>query len=103
MPLPPLPAFIDAAIMWATGLLAGTLLAGAVAIALARRWRKRQGEVPDAGSELSRYRALYEKGEISEEEYHRLRDVLRGQMKTAFGAGKPAPGPASPSEGVKPP
>ena len=106
MHLPPLPAFFDPRLMWATGLLAGALLAGAAAIALARRWSRAGGAAPDAGSELSRYRALYEKGQISQEEYARLRDVLRGQLRAATGTVKPQPPPPAaadpPSEGIRP-
>ena len=105
MPVPPLLAFLDPRIMWATSLLVGTLLVGAATIALVRRWSRRGEVAPDAGSEMSRYRPLDEKGEISEEEYHRVRDVLRGQMRAEFGVGKPRPpstAPDPPTEDVRP-
>ena len=77
--------------------LVGALLAGAVVIAVVRR-RMRQGEArPDAGTELSRYRALYEQGAISEQEFHSLRALLGGELHRAIHPPK-APGPPAASQ-----
>ena len=62
--------------------LGGTLLAGAVVIALVKRWRKRadsEGLSPSA--QLAQFRSLYEEGAISKEEFDRLRSLLGGQMR----------------------
>src|SRR5687767_10260541 len=56
------------------GLLVGVMLAGAVAFWLIDRWRKRVVVLPPVERELTDYRAMYERGEITEAEYVRLRD-----------------------------
>lgn len=73
-------------------LLAGALLAGALVIAWVRRWqRDTRTPATEASDQLSRYRALYERGAISEEEYQRLRRSLHEDL-----TGLPPP-PAPPS------
>jgi hypothetical protein len=63
-------------------LLAGTLLLGALLIAALGRWRRRPAPVsPSASDQLAQYRALYEKGAISQEEFDRLRAHLGGQLR----------------------
>ena len=74
--------------------LVGALLVGAVIIALVRRRLRLDAVRPDAGSELARYRALYEQGAISEKEYHSLRALLGGELLRSV-AGAKAPKPAT--------
>jgi hypothetical protein len=76
------------------GLLTGTLLAAAAILWFVERWRKRSlGASPrDAFEEMTSYRQLYERGEITEEEYNKLRDRVAGAVKSP--AAKPPPGPA---------
>lgn len=97
--------------------LIAALLLGAFVIAVVRRvYRGGQGGA-DAGAELARYRALYEQGAISEEEYRSLRGVLGGSLRREFAGpsaairpadatAKPeAPGrdvPNAPAEGIRP-
>jgi hypothetical protein len=68
-----------------TGLyLVGALLLGAFVIALVRRWHREPGPghlTPN--DELARYQLLYEQGAISQEEFERLRTLLRGQLHKA--------------------
>jgi hypothetical protein len=60
--------------IWATAALSGVLLVAAAAIALFKRWRKRQEESTDSTfNQLTSYRSLYESGELSHEEYQRIR------------------------------
>ena len=76
--------------------LVGALLAGAVIIALVRRRMRLDANRPDAGSELVRYRALYEQGAISEKEYHAVRALLGGELRKSVEgvkASQPAPPP----------
>jgi hypothetical protein len=77
--------------------LAGALLVGAFVIFLVDRWRKRAAlaDVADAGTELTGFRAMYERGEITEEEYNRLRLKVSERVK-------PAPETPSPLAGTKP-
>ena len=66
-----------------TAALAGALLVGAFVIFLVDRWRKRAAlaEVADTGAELTGFRAMYERGEITEEEYNRLRLKVSERVK----------------------
>jgi hypothetical protein len=90
-------AFLDSPFLGPGLALAGALLAGAFVIALIRRWWYQTGSpVAEASDQLSHYRALYERGAISEEEYQRLRRALRGDLTGAAGPASqgPAPPPA---------
>src|SRR5262245_59174887 len=60
----------DPEVLVAIGLLAGTVLAGAIVLALVDRWRKRQAnETLSTHDELATYRLLYEQGDLSPDEY----------------------------------
>jgi Short C-terminal domain len=95
--------------------LVGALLLGAAVIAVVGRWRQRSAvESPSASDQLAQFRALYDKGEISREEFERLRAHLGGQLlprrqppAAAPAAAPPAPdGPAAngppPPDGIRP-
>jgi hypothetical protein len=78
------------------GLLTAALLAGAVILYFVDRWRKRvMLEEKKSGEELTSFRAMYERGEITEEEYARLRQRVAERVKTAPAA-VPPNGPAAP-------
>lgn len=77
------------------------LLLGAVVVALFRRWQRSSSSLgPSASDQLARFRALYEQGELSEEEYRRLRGVLGSELRRSadLPAVPPVPGPAQPPE-----
>ena len=77
--------------LWVS-VLVGVLLIGAAFIARVDRWRKRQMEgADDAPDQLTSFRALYESGELSKEEYDR---VLRRVAERAGAKPKPKPVPA---------
>ena len=64
-------------------MLVGALLVGAAAVYAMDKWRKRS-LVPDdneAGADLTGFRAMYERGELSEEEYARLRQKVEARAK----------------------
>jgi hypothetical protein len=82
-------------LLWG-GVLVAVLLIGAVILAKLDRWRKRMDEPEDAGNALSAFRLSYEEGEISEEEYKRIRARLTG-TKPALPKDKPDAPPAPPS------
>ena len=74
------PSILDPRILWLTGLLVATLLLGAMILSWLDRWRKRQLSDDRPGDQLTSFRALYEAGEISREEYERIRSrVARGE------------------------
>ena len=73
-------------VMWGMGLLVVALLVGAAVIYATDKWRKRAAAEPtevDATSALTSYRAMYENGEITEEEYARLRNRVAEKVKRA--------------------
>ncbi len=75
-------------VIWGTAGIALALMAGAFAIWLVDRWRKNAAaDREDAISELTDYRGMYERGEITEDEYIRLRDRVARRAK----AKKPPP------------
>lgn len=96
--------------LWPTLALVGALLAGAVIIALFERWRRRPTDAGlSAGDQLSHFRALYEQGVMSKEEFEavkvrlsgKLRDELNLTPPTAEGApaAEPTQSPEPPANG----
>jgi len=81
-------SFLDPRVLTVTALLSGSLLAGALIIAMVDRWRKRQTNFAQPHEQLASFRVLYERGEMSEEEYQRVRARLTPKLK---------PTPAAPS------
>ncbi|WP_157369488.1 SHOCT domain-containing protein [Zavarzinella formosa] len=84
-------------LIMATAALVGVLLVGGIIMARVDRWRKRQMEDPDDSTgHLGSFREMYDRGELSKEEYDR---VLRRMAERAAGKTKtvktaePTPGP----------
>jgi hypothetical protein len=102
--------------LWLVGALVATLLVGALMLSWIERWRKRQlSDAPGSDLEqISNYRQMFERGELSKEEYdrikvkeaRRMRDKLSGKPADAAPsapAAKPAqPSPQEPKE-LEPP
>ncbi len=65
------------------GLLVGALLAGAVIIMVVDRWRKSaMGGSPREGAlQLTEYREMFERGEITTAEYEKLRLKVAASVK----------------------
>lgn len=79
------------------GLLAGALLAGAVILHYFERWRKSGlTSTRDAASDLTDYRAMFERGEITRPEYEALRAKVAGRAKPAPPPAPPNPAPDAP-------
>jgi len=79
----------------ATATLVGTLLIGAMVIGLAKRWRQRSTTAPPAtGDQLGYFRSLYERGELSRDEFEEIRAKLAQEIKAELQA--PSPPAASP-------
>jgi hypothetical protein len=88
------------------GLLAAALIGGAVVLLVVDRWRKRAMiEEKKSGEELTSFRAMYERGEITEEEYTKLRQRVAERVKKAPAAPPPngPAAPAGPAPGYAPP
>lgn len=94
------------------GAIAGALLVGAVLVWVADRWRKRiMLDDKRSGEELTSFRTMYERGEITEEEYNRLRTKVADRVKPKPAAAgqaadqtpAAAPDPAAEGNPARPP
>lgn len=79
--------------------LAVALLVAAAVIEFVRRWRQRGEKTLTPSDQLAAYRALYNRGEISQEEFDRLRDALGGEIRRS--AAPPAPPPSAPAPATR--
>ena len=89
----------DPRLLWATLGLVGAVLVGVVLITLVDRWRKRAAEPPGTANEqLAEFRSLYERGELSQEEFERIRARLQEQLRRELEvqSGGPQPPPSAP-------
>jgi hypothetical protein len=89
-------------LVW-TGVLTGGLLLGALVIAWVDRWRKRAAADDGvAADQLVTFRSLYERGELSREEYDRIRARLSSQLRQQWHLPPPraaaSPPPAPPAQ-----
>ena len=84
-------------VIWGTAGLAVALLVGALVIWAVDRWRKRATQKTDQNlEELTDFRAMYERGEITEEEYAKLRTRVSGRAKQPLPTPAVQPGASSP-------
>ena len=84
--------------------LAVALLLAALVIEVVRRWSRKGPETPSPSDQLAQYRALYRRGEISQQEFDRLRAVLGGEIvQTSRPPAPPAPAPAPQQANGQPP
>lgn len=86
------------------GVLSAVLLGGAVVLYFTDIWRKRQFDDGRNSTEsMTSFRALYERGELTESEYQKIRDKMAARMKREVGL-TPLPPPASadPASGANP-
>jgi hypothetical protein len=73
--------------------MAGILLVGAILLTILKRIQSRReaAQPSSAQEQLAQFRAAHEKGEISTDEYQRLRAMLTGQIKEQPVIPPPAP------------
>ena len=72
----------DPRLLWTTLALAAIIVVGAGLVALLDRWRKRAAPaIFDANDQLAHFRELYDKGELSQEEFERIRERLGQQIR----------------------
>jgi hypothetical protein len=75
----------ESPLFWTSLSLVGALLLAALIIALVDRWRKRPAQkIAPAGDQLSYFRSLYASGDISREEFDRIRARLGGKLREQF-------------------
>jgi hypothetical protein len=85
-------------LLWAGPVIAAVLLLAAVVIAWVKRWSQRPTQVQwSAQDQLSHFRTLYERGELSSEEFDRVRALLAERVKRELVA------PAKPMAEPRPP
>jgi hypothetical protein len=84
-------------LVWATAGFVGAVLVGVVVIVWVERWRKRPWTPLAPAEELERYRQLFERGELSADEYRKICDRLEYKNRMETRAANPAP---SPTEGA---
>ena len=90
-PLRPVPWHLG--FFWLTLALAAVILIGAVVIVWLDRWRKRSGsERLSDDEQLAKFQKSYDNGELSREEFERIRALLSSAPQTPA---KPA-GPGNP-------
>ena len=110
------PAFAATNLLDNTEFIVGTvslvtvLLVGAAVLWSLDRWRKNQDRAAgESTGSLSDFRDLFERGEISEKEYKRIRERVANQIRREVGLPAPPPAPekfvdpAPDSSVVKPP
>ena len=105
--------FTQPDLIFGTVMLAGALLVGAGVVYVMDKWRKRATlpEQDQTGADLSGFRAMYQRGELTEEEYARLRQKVAARVKPAPAApptgdapgGATLPGPDVPASTPPPP
>jgi len=75
-------SFTDPNVQLAVGGLLAVMLVGIVAFALVDRWRKRQAnDTFTTHDEMASFRVLYERGELSRDEFDRIRGRLTTRLK----------------------
>jgi hypothetical protein len=88
-------------VIWGTVAIIVILLLGALAIHFADRWRKQSApSAKDTAVELSDFRGMFDRGEITADEYAKLRDKVAQRVKTQT---KPPVPPESPAPNSLPP
>jgi hypothetical protein len=76
------PSLLDPQLLWAMAALIATLLLGALIFAWLDRWRKRGArDTLTPADQLTAFRQSYERGELSQEEYERVRAKLAPKMR----------------------
>lgn len=89
-------------LLWATVALVAALLIAAFLLAWANRWRRNYTRPPmSAGEQLTAFRLSYERGEMSEEEFKRIKEQLTPKMRKEFDQ-RAGPGQAAPKQ-ARPP
>jgi hypothetical protein len=94
----PPPKVAPGELLWAALPLIGILLVAALVIYFVDRWRKRAAAAEDkeaSSDQLSHFRSLYERGEMSHDEYESVKALLAGQLRRQMNVPvPPTPAPA---------
>ena len=82
----------DSRLLLAAGMLSGSLFLFAIMLVIVKRWRKKQEVImPSTHEQLNSYRQLFDDGNLTKEEFERIRKRLLDRMRQETGLGdKPA-------------
>lgn len=96
-PPPPPPGkanpFLNPEFLVTVGSLVGALFLGAIVFSLVDRWRKRDATATserDSIESLTSFRAMFDNGELTREEYDKILDRVAAKMKKEVGVGAAA-------------
>jgi hypothetical protein len=90
------PPLWDPRLLWLTLALVAVILLGVLILVWVDRWRKRSDtERLSANQQLANFRQSYEQGQLSAEEFDRVRALLSQQLRQEMDAPTP-PAPAEP-------
>src|SRR6516162_8532225 len=68
--------------LWAALPLVGVLLVGAIVLWVVQRWSRKHQSPDEQGDQgMTTFRDLYERGELTKEEYDRIRGKLQTRMR----------------------
>jgi hypothetical protein len=99
------PPLWDPRLLWLTLALLAIILISALLLAWIDRWRRRSGsERLSANEQLANFRELYDKGQLSKEEFERIRALLSKELRRELDvpAAPPAPAAGQKPEAPKP-
>src|SRR5689334_10042727 len=87
-------------LLWAGPAIAVLLLLTALVLAWVKRWNQKPArDRLTASDQLAHFRELYEQGELSREEFERLRGLLSERLKKEMEPAPVAPADPPPSPG----
>ena len=85
----------DTRLLIAAAMLSGSLFLFAIILVIVKRWRKKQEVImPSTHEQLDSYRQLFEEGNLTKEEFDRIRTRLLERMRKETGLGEKATAPA---------
>ena len=96
---PAIPQGFDSESIRTLAALAGVIAVGAIILYLANRWRRNLAQRDDTGDQMGSFRELYERGELSQEEYQRIKDRLGQRLRNEL----QLPAPKKPENPPPPP
>lgn len=90
---------LDPELLWTLLALAGVVAVGGLILAGVNRWRKGLAQEDATGDQMVSFRELYERGELSQDEYERIKGRLGQRLRTELNL----PAPGGPDKPPRPP
>jgi hypothetical protein len=84
----------DPKFLFNTVVLIAVLLCAALIFSYLQKWRKRQFESENPVDQLTSFRALYEAGDLSQEEYDQIKRQMAGRIRPQNSASSTAKPPS---------